>query len=165
MGNCKTKSKFLGKLSLLFIPIIITLWLYPISQQLVFDGKDYQQHDFIIEDLFKKHPTFRNLLADIFSVPLFLDWYEVSVTNNLTEKDSTCIEGDPPIIFFTFIKGDPRIYNSNLKETTLETGGYSADGPGHPTYYLPGGESSNFIAPSWEKYSINGGLVFSGDCR
>lgn len=155
----------MGKWALVLLPIALSFLLYPVSDREIFNSSKYQQSEFVIENLFQKKPTIRNLIADIFSAPLYLDWYKVSITNNLKEKDPTCAEGDPPSIFFTFISGDPRIYYSNLKETTVETGGYSDSGPGHPTYYLPGGEKSYFIAPSWEKYSINGGLVFSGDCR
>lgn len=164
MEKWKSKLKF-GKLLLIFsIPIVVALWLYPLPARVIFDGNKYQQHDFIIEDIFKKEPTFTNLIADVFSVPLFLDWYEISIINNEKEIEPTCLEGNPPMIFFTFIDGDPRTYQTNLKETTLETGGYSNSGPGHPTYYVSGGEKSYFVAPSWEKFSINGGFALSGYC-
>jgi len=160
------KLKFIGKVLLVVIfPVVISFWLYPFSEKIIFSGREYQQHEFTLENLFQKKPTLRNLIADIFSVPLFLDWYRVSIINNSTGKNPDCLEAEPPTVFFTFIKGDPRLYYSTLTETTVETGFYSNSGPGHPRYYLKSGKSAYFIAPSWEDYSINGGLMFGGDCK
>jgi len=167
--NIQSKLKIIGKYLIIvfLLPFIATLWLYPPTERIIFSGRDYQQTEFKIEELFQKKPTFRNLTADVFSVPLFLDWYKITIVNNSTEENPNCLEGNgnPPTVFFTFLKGDPRIYGSNLKETTFETGGYGGSGPGHPTYYLKSGDKSFFIAPSWIEYSINGGLMFGGDCN
>ena len=160
------KLKFIWKFLLVIIfPIMISFWLYPLSEKTVFSGREYQQHEFILENLFQKKPTLRNLIADVFSVPLFLDWYQVLIVNNSTGENPNCLEAEPPTIIFNFIKGDPRLYRSTLTETTLKTGGYTASGPGHPSYYLKSGGKAYFIAPSWENYSIDGGLMFGGDCK
>jgi len=158
--------KFLIKgLTVVLLPIFTAVLLYPPQEKVIFNGKDYQQTEFKIEDLFQKKPTFKNLIADIFSVPLFLDWYKVSIRNNSIMEIPSCLIGEPPTVFFTFLKGDPREYYSNLKETTEYTGGYSEKtGPGHPSYYLESGGNAFFIAPSWKEYSIDGGLMISGDC-
>lgn len=119
-----TKIKLAIKLFTIFLlPLFLALFLYPLNNRVIFNGKDYQQSEFKIENIFQKKPTFKSFFSDIFSVPLFLDWYVVTITNNSVEENPNCLENDPPTVFFTFIKGDPRIYYSNLKETTAETGG------------------------------------------
>ena len=54
------------------------------------------------------------------------------------------------------------LYYTNLKETTENYGG--SNKPGHPGYYLKNGDKSFFIAPSWNKYSIDGNsFILEGD--
>lgn len=166
----KRKIKITAKCLLCFlVPIIAVLYLYPIEEKVVHNGKKYQQADFKIENLFEstKKPTLRTLIAHIFSppLPLFLDWYKVIITNNVAPNPDCLSEDDFSRIFLEFQKGDPRIYYSTLKETTKESGGYSTDEPGYPTYYINAGETSFFIAQSLENYSINGGFILSACTR
>lgn len=159
------KRKFvIGKILIIFLlPITITIILYPPLERIIFNGKNYQQSEFKIENFFQKIPTIRNLLADIFSVPLLLDWYKVSIENNSIQKDSDCLINSPPVVQFSFTKGDPRKYNTNLKENILIENNWKFESK-YPAYYLKGGEKAFFIAPSWEEYSINGGLIFLSEC-
>lgn len=159
------KVRIVCKLLIVFLlPVAIACWLYPLGERVVFNGKDYQRAEFKIEDLFlfREEPTFRNFIADVFSLPLHLDWYKVSIVYD--GIDPGCPMSEQSLtIFLTFSDGDPRVYQTDLKETTAETGGYQS-GPGHPTYYLRNGEKAFFIAPSWINYSIDGGFVF-GTCE
>lgn len=151
---------------LLLPPVLFVVCLYPLTEKVIFNGKDYQQADFTIDNLFKKEPSiFINLLRDIFSAPLSLDWYKVSIVNRSTQESSDCVFTEPSIIRISFYEGDPRRYGiTDFKEEILETnnGYYKSK---YPDYHLRSGDSAFFIAPSWEKYSINGGLLFSGDCK
>lgn len=157
----QNKLKIWRKFLILFIfPILIVFYLYPPTEKIIFNGKEYQKADFKISDknFFQKKPTFKNLMADIFSVPLFLDWYKVSIINRSSQESLGCLKYEPLIIRFNFIEGDPRIYGTNLKEGVIE-GGYNSK---YPEYYLRSGESFFFIAPSSGKYVIDGGLLIGG---
>jgi len=147
---------------LFLLPIVLNFYLYQPTKRIVFNGKNYQQTELKIENLFQKEPSTRNLFTGLFSVPLHLDWYKVSIINNSIIGNNDCLIPEPTTVFFSFLKGDPRKYLTDMKETTEATGGYSTSGPGHPHYYLHSGERAFFIAPSWEDYSINGGLMFGG---
>lgn len=160
----RRKLMMLGKILILLLPLILVFYLYPTTERVIFNGIDYQQTEFRIDNLFQEKPTFKNLSADIFSVPLFLDWYKVSITNNSIQKDPNCLINEPPIIRFSFYKGDPRTFGTNLVEGELETK-HSIYESKYPDYHLTSGDTAYFIAPSWEKYSINGGLLFGGDCE
>ena len=145
---------------LLFLapPMVIVLLLYPLRGELIFDGKKYQQSEFKIENLFnQKPPTFRNLAARVFSAPLYLDWYKVLVINNSVDTNPHCLIKEPTTVYFTFLKGNPDTYYSTLTKTN--------DGvAGELNYSMKGGESAYFIAQARQEFSINGGLIFSGDC-
>ena len=141
----------------LSVPILIAVILYPPWETEIFASKDYSLAKFKIENLFLRKPGFQTLAADVFSISSLLDWYKVKITNKSELRDPDCVAQDPSTIFITFYKGDPKIYYTNLKEATEQTGGYG--------YYLKTGESAFFIAPSWEDYSLDGGLMFSGDCK
>ena len=104
------------------------------------------------------------MIAEIFSAPLFLNWYKVSIVNNSKYVDPNCIESQPPIIRFTFLKGDPRKYQTNLTDGEF-VDGISIYTNAYPSYHMKSGDKIFFLAPSNEQYSINGGLMFSGDCN
>lgn len=157
--------KNLIKLFLIAIfPLIVTLWLYPLSGKVISSG--YTLSEFKIENIFEqKQPTIKNLIGDIFSAPLHLDWYKVSLKNNLSEQDPDCLLGKgPPVTRFSFIKGNPGKYETNFKEEVVDTG-WGPMQSTYPDYYFKSGEERYFVAPSWEQYSILGGVVFSGECE
>ncbi len=156
--------KIIIAVSIFLLPLILTIILYPPKEKVIFNGKNYQQSKFKVEDFFQKEPTFKNLIADALSVSLSLDWYKITIKNNSIEKDPNCLASEPPIVKFSFLKGDPRKYSTNIKEGEISSGfGYLESK--YPEYYLKSGEKAFFIAPSWEEYSINGGLIFSGECN
>jgi len=160
----RRKIKVFGKIFIILTPLFLVFYLYPLTERIIFDGRDYQQAEFRIDNFFQREPTFKNLLADIFSAPLFLDWYKVSITNSSIQRDPNCLMNEPPIIRFFFYEGDPRLFGTSLMEGELKTK-HSIYKSKYPDYHLRSGDSAYFIAPSWGNYSIDGGLLYSGDCE
>jgi len=155
--------KILVKVIVLLSPLILVFYLYPPTDQIIFNGIGYPHKEFSVGDYFQKKPTFKNQLADIFSVPLSLDWYKVSITNNAIHEHPGCLISEPAWIQFSFHKGDPRLFGTTFVEGEIETklNVYESK---HPDYWLKSGDTAYFIAPSWEEYSINGGILFYGGC-
>ena len=145
------------------IPVGLMFWLYPLEKE-IYKGRGSGYTKFNIVNLLHKEPNLKNLIADIFSVPLSLDWYDIYIKNNSTFHDPSCIEEDLPTTIISFSEGDPRTYFSTLKETTDKTGGFSAPESGHPDYYMRSGESAFFRVTSRENYSINASIIFGGNC-
>ncbi|PIR85755.1 hypothetical protein COU14_02675 [Candidatus Kaiserbacteria bacterium CG10_big_fil_rev_8_21_14_0_10_44_10] len=161
--NVRLKTKLLAKISvLLLLPVLFSLYLYPVKEKVIFDGSVYQQHDFTVENLIQKDSVFINAVAEILNAPLVLNWYTVGIKNIKPEQVGSC--GGQT--YFTFLTGNPFKYSSNLKETTFETGMYYKDTEpdSRPYYYIPFGEEAYFIAPSSEVYSFNGGISL-WDCE
>jgi len=153
------------KILLIIIPpILLTLWLYPLKEKVIFDAKQSRQQEFKIEDLFHKKPT-DNLIRDVFSASLFVDWYKVSIVNNSSQIDPNCSKQEPSVLKLSFSQGDPRIYKTTLKDSKINTGfGYAESK--YPNYYIKSGDHAFFIAPYWGTYSINGDgkFLLSGKC-
>lgn len=154
----------IGATLIVLLPIWLTIKLYPLKEVIIFDGKNYQQSDFKIEDFFKKEPTFKSLIADALSTSLSLDWYKIIIQNNSIQEDSGCLEAEPAMVKFDFLKGDPRKYKTNIREGEVNSG-FSYFESKYPEYYIKSGEKIFFIASSRDDFSINGGLMFSGDCN
>src|SRR3990167_6525478 len=152
------------KFSIAFIfPILTTWYVYQFEKIEILDVSKYQLANINIPELFPREPSLKDLVSEVLEVPLVFDWYKVSIIYN-DYDDPDCIITGTTRLYLNFYKGDPRKYLNTLKETTDETGGYS-ENPGHPTYFMESGETAYFIAPSWEEYSLDGGLAISQGCE
>lgn len=144
------------------VPLIITITLYPPVRLVIFHGTNYQQADFTIDDIFASELGFRKLVADAIQTPLSLNLYKVVIQNNSGfSRSGDCIQTEPDIVRFAFIEGDPNKYGSNLMDKNAEK--WNA-GSQYPEYSIAQGDSAYFLARSNERYSINGGFLYSSGC-
>ncbi|OGZ45536.1 MAG: hypothetical protein A3C84_04190 [Candidatus Ryanbacteria bacterium RIFCSPHIGHO2_02_FULL_48_12] len=140
-------------------PLLVTLYLYPFKEETIFKGGlNRPQADLILSnvDLLSNAPTFKNFIANAISLPLSLDWYEVSIVNNSYMEIPGCLELESSITSFS-VKGYSENYYSNLN-SFKDVGVVGA-------YGLRRGERAFFVVSSSKPFSINGGLIMGGGCK
>jgi hypothetical protein len=147
-------------------PLVLTSLLYPPIEKTILPDQ-HSVANFVIEDVLSNKPTVIGTFGDVLNVPSFLKWYVVTLRNRSTVNNTHCISTNPPIVRFHFVEGDPKSYeySLNLREGYvfgLDGGRFESK---YPDYYLRGGEQAYFIAPSWEKYTIDVGLAFDDGCE